>query len=69
MMSKIINSLIKENYFSLKVLNSRIRYFNHRCNTDVGNSFPPINEHHLKQGILIMTSSVSPCNIFWYFSW
>lgn len=31
-MSKIINSLIKEKCFSLKILNNRIRYFNHRCN-------------------------------------
>lgn len=58
-MAKIINSLIKENYFSLKLLSSRIKYFHHTCNIDVGNSIPPINEHHLKQGCLIMSSEMS----------
>lgn len=56
-MAKIINALIQEKYFSLKLLNSRLQYFNHKCNIDIGNSVPPINEHHLKQGFLVMSSS------------
>ncbi|KYN04985.1 hypothetical protein ALC62_04128, partial [Cyphomyrmex costatus] len=41
--------VFNELYFSLKVLNSRIKYFNHTCNIDVGNSIPPIILHYARK--------------------
>lgn len=55
-MAFIINNLIKRKYFSLNLLNDRIKFFKF-SKADSGNLMPQIKSEHLKRNHLIMSAS------------
>lgn len=59
-MAKIINSLVKQNCFSLTTLNNRVKYFNYEYSEF--NHPPPVRKDHLDKNHIIFSSS--EMNIF-----
>lgn len=56
-MPKIISYFIREKYFTLSTLNSKIKYYTY----DSKNIPPPIKEEHLRNGHIIMSASEMQC--------
>lgn len=54
---KILKDLIFEKkYFTINILNNRIKYFNH-ADVDIGNKVPPIPLNHVENELIIMSSA------------
>lgn len=55
----ILEGLIKQNYFSLETLNSKIKYLNYEfCERNIP---PPVTKEHLKNKMIIMSASEMLC--------
>lgn len=57
-MAKLLSEFItNKKYFSLSLLNSRIKYFDYKEAYDIGNRIPLINDSHIENGSIIMSCS------------
>lgn len=58
-MTLILNKLLQEKWFSLEILNSRVKYYTYDYNEH--NHPPPVKKEHLENGMIIFSAAEMVC--------